>query len=150
VFLDEPMSGLDPVGRREVRELLQSLKYEGKTVFFSTHILSDAEALCDRVAVIHKGELRGIGVMADLKSKSADRSEVVWRGAGALEAVAGLLAESHVAGEIVRGVVVSSNVEALLEKLRQQKASLISLTPVQGALEDYFISHTSEKAAVQP
>src|SRR5690242_12172056 len=56
VFLDEPMSGLDPLGRHEIRELIQSLKDSGKTIFFSTHILSDAEALCDRVAVIHKGE----------------------------------------------------------------------------------------------
>src|SRR6266481_2256120 len=69
VFLDEPMSGLDPVGRREIRELLQGLKDEGKTVFFSTHILSDAEALCDRVAVIHEGMLRGVGVVADLVSR---------------------------------------------------------------------------------
>ena len=56
-----PCPGLDPLGRHEVRELIQGLKDEGKTIFFSTHILSDAEALCDRVAVIHKGELRGIG-----------------------------------------------------------------------------------------
>ena len=61
VFLDEPMSGLDPMGRREVRDLIEELKQQGKTVFFSTHILSDAEALCDRVAVIHQGELRGVG-----------------------------------------------------------------------------------------
>src|SRR5215475_4927425 len=54
VFLDEPMSGLDPLGRREVRELIQQLQHEGKTVFFSTHILSDAEALCDRVAIIYQ------------------------------------------------------------------------------------------------
>ncbi|MBZ5522936.1 MAG: ABC transporter ATP-binding protein [Acidobacteriia bacterium] len=145
VFLDEPMSGLDPVGRREIRELLQKLKYDGKTVFFSTHILSDAEALCDRVGVIHKGELRGIGVMADLKSRSADRSEVVWRGAQALSAVAGLLSENHVAGDIVRGVVAAANVETLIDKLRQQRAALISLTPVQEALEDYFIAQTTGK-----
>src|SRR5215471_21716506 len=66
VFLDEPMSGLDPMGRREVRDLMEQLKQAGKTVFFSTHILSDAEALCDRVAVIHKGELRGVGAVAEL------------------------------------------------------------------------------------
>lgn len=149
VFLDEPMSGLDPIGRREIRELIQGLKYEGKTVFFSTHILSDAEALCDRVGVIHKGELRGIGVMADLKSQNADRSEVVWRGAQALGAVSGLLSESHVGGDIVRGVVAAGNVEALLDRLRQQKAALISLTPVQGALEDYFIARTTEKEAAR-
>src|SRR5437899_3668346 len=66
VFFDEPMSGLDPMGRREVRDLMEQLKHEGKTVFFSTHILSDAEALCDRVAIIHRGELRGIGAVAEL------------------------------------------------------------------------------------
>src|SRR5205823_9446795 len=60
VFLDEPMSGLDPMGRREVRDLIQGLKDEGRTVFFSTHILSDAEALCDRVAVLHRGELKAV------------------------------------------------------------------------------------------
>jgi len=62
VLLDEPMSGLDPIGRREVRDLVQELNEEGKTIFFSTHILSDAETLCDRVAVLHKGELKGVGV----------------------------------------------------------------------------------------
>src|SRR5205814_4205846 len=66
VFFDEPMSGLDPMGRREVRDLIQSLKDEGKTVFFSTHILSDAESLCDRVAVLHKGELRAVGAVSKL------------------------------------------------------------------------------------
>src|SRR5438094_3814804 len=68
VFLDEPMSGLDPMGRREVRSLIEELKNDGKTVFFSTHILSDAEALCDRVAVINLGQLRGVGAVADLTS----------------------------------------------------------------------------------
>src|ERR1700746_463993 len=63
VFLDEPMSGLDPMGRRGVRSLIEELKSEGKTVFFSTHILSDAEALCDRVAIIHLGELRRVGAV---------------------------------------------------------------------------------------
>jgi ABC-2 type transport system ATP-binding protein len=148
VFLDEPMSGLDPVGRREIRDLLQEMKTEGKTIFFSTHILSDAEALCDRVGVIHKGELRGIGVMSDLQSRNTDRSEVVWRGSAALPAVAGLLSESHVAGDIVRGVVAGGSVEPLLEKLRQQRAALISLTPVHDALEDYFLAQTTDREAV--
>src|SRR6478752_557940 len=89
VFLDEPMSGLDPAGRREVRELIQSLKDEGKTIFFSTHILSDAEALCDRVAVIHKGELRGVGVVNDFRSSVAEKTEVIWLGAHAISAVNG-------------------------------------------------------------
>ena len=80
VFLDEPMSGLDPMGRREVRDLIAQLKHEGKTVFFSTHILSDAETLCDRVGIIHQGELRGVGIVADLTSSVHGKVEVVWQG----------------------------------------------------------------------
>jgi len=150
VFLDEPMSGLDPLGRHEVRGLIQSLKDEGRTIFFSTHILSDAEALCDRVAVIHKGELRGVGVVNDLRSNVANKSEVIWEGAQALAAVAGLLSESHVTGGSVRATVESGDLDQLLEKLRQQRARLISVTPLQGTLEDYFLAQTREKETVTP
>jgi ABC-2 type transport system ATP-binding protein len=148
VFLDEPMSGLDPLGRHEVRELIQGLKDEGKTIFFSTHILSDAEALCDRVAVIHKGELRGVGVVNDLRSAVAGKSEVIWEGVHATTAVSALLTDTHATGETVRGIVQSSDLDRLLEKLRQQNARLISVTPLQGTLEDYFLSKTAEKEAV--
>ena len=150
VFLDEPMSGLDPIGRREIRELILGLKQEGRTVFFSTHILSDAEALCDRVGVIHKGVLRGIGVVGDLKSQRADQSEVVWQGVQALSTVKGMVAQIHVTGETVRAVVQTTNLDALLEKLRRERARLVSVTPLHGTLEDYFVTHTSEKETVQP
>src|SRR6266853_1137085 len=105
VFLDEPMSGLDPMGRREVRELIQQLQQEGKTVFFSTHILSDAEALCNRVAVIHKGELRGIGVVNDLRSSVAGKSEVIWQGTQIPTSMKALGAECHITGDTVRAVL---------------------------------------------
>jgi ABC-2 type transport system ATP-binding protein len=150
LFLDEPMSGLDPLGRYEVRELIQSLKDEGKTIFFSTHILSDAEALCDRVAVIHKGELRGIGVVNDLRSSVAGKSEVIWEGSHAAAAVSDLLSDMHVTGETVRGTVHNSDLDRLLEKLRQQRARLVSLTPLQGTLEDYFLAQTREKETATP
>jgi len=145
VFLDEPMSGLDPVGRHEVRELIQSLKDAGKTIFFSTHILSDAEALCDRVAVIHKGELRGVGVVNDFRSSISEKTEVIWLGAAALPAVKDLLIESHITVDTVRGIVQSVDLDRLLEKLRQQGARLISVTPVHRTLEDYFLSKTKEE-----
>jgi ABC-2 type transport system ATP-binding protein len=148
IFLDEPMSGLDPLGRHEVRELIQGLKDEGKTIFFSTHILSDAEALCDRVAVIHKGELRGIGAINDIRSSVAGRSEVIWDGAHALPGVSGLLIESHVTGETVRGIVRSEDIDFLLEQLRRQRARLISVTPLQGTLEEYFLAKTSEQEKI--
>jgi ABC-2 type transport system ATP-binding protein len=149
IFLDEPMSGLDPLGRYEIRELIQDLKDRGKTIFFSTHILSDAEALCDRVAVIHKGELRGVGVVNDLRSSVASKTEVIWNGAHAVPAVTSHLAESHVTGDTVRATVSPQDLDRLLEKLRQQRATLVSVTPLQGTLEEYFLSKTTEQEAVK-
>ena len=73
VFLDEPMSGLDPIGRREVRDIILELKSQGRTVFFSTHILSDAEMLCDRVAVLVDGKLQGVGAPGEIVSIEVSR-----------------------------------------------------------------------------
>lgn len=145
VFLDEPMSGLDPVGRHDVRELIQQLKDQGKTIFFSTHILSDAEALCDRVGIIHKGELRGVGVVNDFRSSVSDKTEVIWLGAAALASVTDLVSNTHITGDTVRGTVQSANLDRLLEKLRQQNARLISVTPINRTLEDYFLAQTQDK-----
>src|SRR5689334_1776525 len=102
LFFDEPMSGLDPMGRREVRDLMEQLKQEGKTVFFSTHILSDAEALCDRVAIIHLGELRGVGRVADLTASVHGKIELVWHGDKIPAAMKALGAECHLTGDTVR------------------------------------------------
>src|SRR4029077_16968410 len=71
VILDEPMSGLDPIGRREVRDIILELKREGRTVMFSTHVLSDAEMLCDRVGVIVGGKLRGVGAPGEIVEMKA-------------------------------------------------------------------------------
>ena len=76
VFLDEPMSGLDPLGRREVRDVILRLKARKKTVFFSTHILSDAETLCDRVAVLHHGRLQGCGELNWILALGVSATEV--------------------------------------------------------------------------
>jgi ABC-2 type transport system ATP-binding protein len=149
LFLDEPMSGLDPLGRHEIRELIQSLKDAGKTIFFSTHILSDAEALCDRVGVIHKGELRGVGVVNDLRSSEGGKSEIIWQKAAALAAVAGDLLESHVTGDMVRATVAADTLDRVLDKLRQEHARLISVTPLHGTLEEYFLSRTTDQESVQ-
>jgi ABC-2 type transport system ATP-binding protein len=139
VFLDEPMSGLDPMGRREVRELIEQLRQEGKTVFFSTHILSDAEALCDRVAVVHQGKLRGIGTVAELTSKARGQVEILFQGEAAPAGFANLGAETHVSGELVRAVLPVEQQDMALEILRRERMKLISLNPVRGSLEDYYI-----------
>jgi ABC-2 type transport system ATP-binding protein len=139
VFFDEPMSGLDPMGRREVRDLMEQLKQEGKTVFFSTHILSDAEALCDRVAIIHKGELRGIGAVADLTSSVQGKVEVIWQGTQIPASVKALGAECHVTGVTVRAIIDESQQDAAIDALRREHLRMIALTPVRTSLEAYFV-----------
>ncbi|HKN15605.1 MAG TPA: ABC transporter ATP-binding protein [Candidatus Sulfotelmatobacter sp.] len=139
VFFDEPMSGLDPIGRREVRDLMEQLKHEGKTVFFSTHILSDAEALCDRVAIIHQGELRGIGAVEDLTSSVQGKVEIVWQGTQVPASMKALGADCHVTGDTVRAVIDERQQDAAIDALRRERLRLIALTPMRTSLEAYFV-----------
>jgi ABC-2 type transport system ATP-binding protein len=143
VFLDEPMSGLDPMGRREVRELIQQLRHEGKTVFFSTHILSDAEALCDRVGVIHQGELRGVGSVAELTSQSQGKIEIIFCAQKVPAALLQLEAEARVSADMVNAVLPEEQQDAALEVLRRERIKLISLTPVRKSLEEYYVQNLS-------
>src|SRR5258706_2366852 len=147
VFLDEPMSGLDPMGRREVRDLMAQLKHEGKTVFFSTHILSDAEALCDRVAVIHQGEIRGVGVVADLTAGATQGEvEIVFEGKAPVEALERMGAHCRIAGESVRAVLQNTHVDRALEVIRQAAAKLVSVNPLHRGLEEYFLSRVQDRS----
>jgi ABC-2 type transport system ATP-binding protein len=139
VFLDEPMSGLDPLGRREVRDLIEQLKQEGKTVFFSTHILSDAEALCDRVAILHQGELRGVGAVETLTSAVQGKVEVIWQGTQVPASLKALGAECHVTGDRVRSVLPENQQDAAIDALRRERIRLIAITPLRTSLEAYFV-----------
>jgi ABC-2 type transport system ATP-binding protein len=140
LFFDEPMSGLDPMGRREVRDLMEQLKHEGKTVFFSTHILSDAEALCDRVAIMHLGQLRGVGAVTDLISSVQGKVELVWQGTTIPASMRMLGADCHVVGATVRAVLAEEHQDAALEVLRRERLRLVSVIPVRMSLEDYFVA----------
>jgi ABC-2 type transport system ATP-binding protein len=146
LFLDEPMSGLDPIGRREVRDLMEELKRLGKTVFFSTHILSDAESLCDRVAIIHQGELRGMGAVADLTSSVEGMVEIIWHGSLVPASVKSLTAEYHLIGDTVRAAVREANQDAAIDGLRREGIRIISLTPVRTSLEEYFVRKMAPSA----
>jgi ABC-2 type transport system ATP-binding protein len=139
VFLDEPMSGLDPLGRREVRDLIEQLKQEGKTVFFSTHILSDAEALCDRVAILDHGELRGVGAVETLTSAVQGKVEVIWQGSQVPASMKALGAECHVTGDRVRAVLPENQQDAAIDALRRERIRLIAITPLRTSLEAYFV-----------
>lgn len=147
ILLDEPMSGLDPIGRREVRDLIQELNEEGRTIFFSTHILSDAETLCDRVAVLNRGELRGVGVVADLAREFTGNVEIAWLGANARPAIEALGGKTHSTGDAFRAVIPEAQQDAAIDALRRAQAKLISITPVRATLEDYFLERLAQADA---
>jgi ABC-2 type transport system ATP-binding protein len=139
VFLDEPMSGLDPVGRREVRDLIAELHDSGKTIFFSTHILSDAEALCDRVAVLNHGQLRGVCVVADLLAQQRGKVEITWQSDREIEALKRSAEGYRVAGATARGVFPESDTFKAVSAIEQAGGRLVAVSPVRASLEEYFL-----------
>ena len=145
VFLDEPMSGLDPVGRREVRDLMASLRARGTTVFFSTHILADIEVLCDRAAVLRRGRLAHVGRIEDLRRAAggARAMEIVVSDVDAarLDGRLGALAGAHVTptpGGARIEVAGEQDVDAALSAARAAGARLVSVQPVGNPLEELF------------
>jgi ABC-2 type transport system ATP-binding protein len=143
VFLDEPMSGLDPIGRREIRELIAGLREQGKTIFMSTHILSDIEALCDEVAILRKGKLAATGNLQQLlMAENEDRGfevTVTNVDVGKLQAAIAdsLEIDQRAAGSIVR-CSDETEVEHVISAARQAGGSLVSVQQIRQSLEDLF------------
>src|SRR5580704_15338863 len=137
VILDEPMSGLDPIGRREVRDIILELKREGRTVLFSTHILSDAEMLCDRVGVIVGGKLRGIGAPGEMVGLKAHGMEILFELPGTSAAAAAVIAKATKTGDRYRLQVSEEELYAAMEHLRGAGAKILSVAQVKASLEEY-------------
>jgi len=139
VILDEPMSGLDPIGRRLVRDLILDLKRAGKTVLFSTHILTDAETLCDRVAVLKAGRLLDVGSLAEILKLDVEHMEVLVRGvAGDNLGVPGIRSARAV-GERWRLDVDESALGAVVAAVERAGGRILSAQPIRQSLEDYFL-----------
>jgi ABC-2 type transport system ATP-binding protein len=139
VFLDEPMSGLDPVGRREVRDIILELKQQGKTVFFSTHILSDAEMLCDRVGVLVGGKLQGVGPPREMVPVQVHSMEIVFELPEGRELPQRMAAQLTSIGGRYQVSVPEGDLYAIMDQLRIADARILSVTQVRPTLEDYFI-----------
>jgi ABC-2 type transport system ATP-binding protein len=145
VFLDEPMSGLDPMGRREIRELIAGLRGSGTTVFMSTHILSDVEALCDRVAILRSGKLAATGNLDELLALGGEQQSFEVNAAGV--SAAALASFSAASGAVVREkptgisleVQSESDVDAAIKAIRENRGKLLSVQPVKQSLEELFV-----------
>jgi ABC-2 type transport system ATP-binding protein len=153
LFLDEPLSGLDPLGRREIRALILRLRDAGKTIFFSSHILSDAETLCSRVGVVAGGRLAASGRLTDMAAYEVRGWEVVMGGvtpellarttARGITAVP--VAESRVAFELPR----DARPEPFVADLVASGAVLVSVNPVHTTLEDVFVRLVASTASAR-
>ena len=147
VILDEPMSGLDPLGRREVRALILRLRDRGCTVFFSSHVLSDAEALCSRVAILARGRLVATGTLADILAFRARGWELVVSDApdGSIAALGPRVrrAVQISKGRYMLDLPLDPAPERLLAELTAAGAHLVSLNPIRETLEDFFVEHVT-------
>ena len=146
VFLDEPMSGLDPIGRREVRDLISALRQDGKTVFMCSHILSDIEVLCDRVAILKGGRLAQVGYLNDLRQQIPGRDlvEVVVSGTDETTLNSYLpkgydFQISSTAAGLRIEVTDERDVDQVIAALRKANGKLISVQPLRQSLEDLFM-----------
>ncbi len=146
LVLDEPMSGLDPIGRREIRDLILALKKSGKTVFFSTHILSDVEMICDKVAIIIKGEIRKEASLNELLSIDYNEVEITFK-----------VADKQIRDELKKIglpikdveetsyiVINKTDISRTVDMIRTYKGEVISIVPKRKTLEDLFIKEINK------
>ena len=150
VFLDEPMSGLDPVGRKEVRDIILRLRDEGKTVFMSTHILSDVEMVCDRVAIIVSGKIRYEGAIDEFLDAGEPEADLVFANLPAETAVQ--LEESFAArlrghGDRIELRIAEKDSSAVLRLALDAGAVVISATPHRVSLESIFLTTVNSAAS---
>ena len=151
LFLDEPTSGLDPIAHAELRDIVASLKNEGKTVFLSSHQLADVELICSRVSIIHKGKLLVTGTIPELVS--GEHIDIVATGSGLMGAVAGKLGElmSVKSDEKAESLSLSSSdpekVNAAIDLIRSSKGTIQSVVPSKRTLEDVFVETVRKEEA---
>ncbi len=142
LLLDEPMSGLDPIGRREIRDLIIHLKEEKKTIFFCSHILADVELLCNRVAILNKGELIKLGTVDEILAAGRSRYRITIEGLAedVVERLKQSAEESEAVGSIIHFTTANQEeAQKLTEQASAAGGRILEFRPEQGTLEDYFV-----------
>jgi ABC-2 type transport system ATP-binding protein len=142
LVLDEPMSGLDPIGRREVRELILELRGSGTTILFSSHILSDVEMICDRVAIVNRGVVTSVGSLSELLRPEVRRTTIDMEGVpdAVLDAFRGFALGVSRAGSLVHvDVEGDAHVDEILREVAGSDGRIVSVVPHRETLEDIFV-----------
>ena len=138
VFLDEPMSGLDPIGRYQIRQIILALKEQGKTIFFNSHVLGDVEQICDRVAILAQGEIICTGSLEELLG-SKDTYQVAGKGGNSEELkpwISNLdFTDDYWHGQLITG----GNLDNFLSAIAQMDAEILELKLARASLEDFFL-----------
>jgi len=146
LILDEPMSGLDPIGRRDVRDLILEQRDRGTTVFFSSHIIPDVETICDRVAVLVEGRVRAVGAVRELLANEAEQYEITFVGA-VPERLQTPVAASQAGSEVSWVRVAAEQRDGLVRELAAAGVRLVSLVPVRSSLEEFLVRTSGGKAS---
>ena len=146
LLFDEPMSGLDPIGRALVREIILEERDRGCTVFFSSHILSDVETVCDRIAILHKGVLRGVGTLSELTGQQEKYFECI-----CISSV-NIPFEGRVSSHDSRHVfhVQEAELYDFIECAKSQGAQIQSITEHRRSLEEVFVDQVNSSQPLDP
>ncbi|MBI4975244.1 ABC transporter ATP-binding protein [Candidatus Peregrinibacteria bacterium] len=142
IILDEPMSGLDPIGRKEIRDIILSLRDRGKTIFFSTHIIPDVEMICDRVGIIMAGKLQDVGYIDDMLDASISNTEIIVSNISEplIDEIKKIAPQCiQTSDKLLIKAENDEQISKIIETIYKHHGQLISLTPHKKSLEDIFV-----------
>lgn len=143
LILDEPLSGLDPIGRRDVRDIIMRLATEGTTIFFSSHVIPDVETICDCVAVLIDGRVKAVGQVKEIVAHEVDHYELTFTGVDPAKLRTPFVA-GHQGSDNAWIRISSENRQKVIQELAEAGGHLISLVPVRSTLEEFLMSHYEE------
>ncbi|MFC2173837.1 ATP-binding cassette domain-containing protein [Acidobacteriota bacterium] len=143
LLLDEPMSGLDPIGRYHMRDLIMKQKEKGKSVFFSTHILADVEMICDRIVILVNGRVRSTGVLSELLSEEISSHEITCSVEGEPPGGEGVRILARDGNRLLVETSTEEVLTEFLEALRARGGKLLSLAPKKKTLEELFMEEVA-------